>query len=233
MKTIEFQSATRGNIAYRFCDEWQWDARGNLPLSIRLMEYETYGDGLTQHSGAYCTQFCYLTDACISLAQAIVADPKNEAWEALGNVFCHPREDTINFALSIKYREDKDQWFDLANHKVSTSERYKHDRRWEKVENWMDGTAKSAFSIINTRLGGYDTLGKLCWLDELRMKYGCASEDVWEALGQVEGDWLQAFHAARDASLAVQYLRGAARTADCALGNTKRSRAEQSNTVAA
>lgn len=224
-ETLDFPSLTRNNVAYRLSADWPWDKRGDSPLSLHLTEFDTCGDGMTQHSGSYCTQFCQMADACISLAQAYAKDPLNEAWGQLPYIFHETGDEICAFVQTLKYREDKAQWYNPSERKVSSSSKCQHDRRWEKVESWMDGSSKACASLILLIGGkGCDWLGKLCLLEDLRkaMNYPLW-EDMLPVTSELTGDWHQAFCAARAANRAYREMGYARRASESALGNTKRA----------
>lgn len=211
-------------VAYRLSSEWPWDKRGNAPLSLYITQYETYGDGTVQHSGEWCAQWEALTDVCLSITRAICADPKNKAWQQLAYVFHSISDETLAFVQTIKYREDKWQWFNMAERKVSASESKQHDRRWERVEPWMDGKASACLSILLNANNGVDWLGKLYIADDLRQSMGFPLwEEMFKPVTELTGDWHQAFRAFRMASEAISKLDYAQRASESAEGNSKRA----------
>lgn len=224
MRDIRFASVLNGDKkAYRLSSEWNWDQKGNAPLSMHLTEFETYGDGTVQHSREWCAQFSELTDLCISLATAICADPLNEAWRQVGYVFHDFSTEAIRFALSVQHKEGKAQWYNLAERKVSSSEGKRHDRRWNQVEDWMDGTPKSAFSILWRSNEGMDWLSRVALAEDIRNEHGgyVSWETLFKPVEELAGDWHQAFCALRSAARAVLSLDCASRMASNAVQNWK------------
>lgn len=219
---VTFKSALNPDkIGYRLSSDWDWNNKGNAPLSVYLQQFETYGDGMTQHSGAWAVQFADLTDACISLTQAIVADPLNEAWHQLSYMVHCSNPELLAFVQTIRYREDKAQWYNMTDRKISSSESKKHDKRWNHVESWMDGKAASCLSILLNGVPSCDWLSKLCWADDLREAMGYPLwEDMFKPTSEITGDWQQAFHAFRAAARAIASLDYAGRACASALYNT-------------
>jgi hypothetical protein len=228
MRNQTFKSVLHPDkIAYRLTDDWDWNKKGNAPLSVYLTQFETYGDGMTQHSGDWAVQFADITDLCISLTQAIVADFGNDAWKQLSYFLHESNQELIAFALTIKHRDDKAQWFNLADRKLSSSESKRHDKRWEHVESWHDGTPASALAIILNANQHCDWLQKLCWADDLRTACNYPYwEDIFKPTKDLAGDWQQAFHALRACGRAVAAMDYASRAADSALFNSKPQPAE-------
>lgn len=209
-------------VAYKLTSDWDWNNRGNAPLSLHISQYETYGDGTCQHSNSWPAQFSDLTDVCLSFTRAVCEDPNNEAWHQLSYVMHSVTEDTLRFALSIVHRDDKAQWYNMSERKMSSSESKRHDKRWEHVESWMDGTAKSALSIVLNANASVDWFSKLAIADDLRTlaNFPCW-EDYFKPASELTGDWHQAFNAFRAACRAVQSLDYARRASASAEYNTR------------
>lgn len=222
-RNIELRSVLNPDkVAYRLSSDWDYNGRGNAPLSLHIQVFETYGDNLTQHSGAWTAQFSELTDVCLSLTAAIVADPLNDTWRQLDYVMRDTGSEVLQFVLSIKYREDKPQWYSIADRKLSSSESKRHDRRWEKVEHWMDGSPATALSIYLNHSPNIDWLQKLCIADDLRALANYPMwEDYFKPVTELKGDWHQAFQGLRAAAHAVQSLDRAKALYESAMHNTK------------
>jgi hypothetical protein len=110
--------------------------------------FMVYSDWPTQHSHESCVPADRFTDWINSLAAHLVATPEDakafiESWPR-----SNPDNAKIVLACKIKYREDKRQWYSLAEEKVSASESKRNDRRWEDVPSWADGSFKAVFGIV-------------------------------------------------------------------------------------
>ena len=200
-----------------------WNNRGNRPLDLRLSKFETCGDGLTQHSGAWCAQLEDFTDACLVLSQAIIAAPQNELWRRLEDTvaFCHPHSRaTLQFAGSVVYEEGKRQWFNARDNKVSRSESKRNDRRWEEVGEWCKGNPRSALRI----LAGdhrWEWFKLMFTADELREVLGLYSwPDIFPEVESLRGDWSQAMCAMKRAILGSYMLRAAESVKNSSLCNS-------------
>lgn len=220
MTTIQ-SVLNNSKIAYQLSDEWNWELKGNAPLSMHLMQYETFGDNTTQHSRAWCTQWADLTDACLSLTKAILAEPNYETWRVLVRDFHESNKEVIDFVQTVVYKENKDQFFSLQFRKLSSSDSKRHDKRWTKVETWMDGTPQACLSILLNGVGTTDWFSKLCWADDLRTAIGYPMwEDYFKPVKDITGDWHQAFQALRSACRALIALDYASRSLESAIHNT-------------
>jgi hypothetical protein len=128
-----------------------WNAARNShrPLCTWAGAYFTYGDGLVQHSPDWPVQAESLGDFCASLATHLLSHPEDTAMVA-GN---WPQEDrysreTITFLAGLKYQEEKQRWYSLRDNKVSASESKRHDKRWEKIQTWCDGSMSSVLAML-------------------------------------------------------------------------------------
>jgi hypothetical protein len=211
-------------IAYRMADEWNLQTAGCAPLSMYLTQFDTYGDGMVQHAGAWCSPWENIVDACMSLTTAILADPLNKVWSRCGYTLRDTNPDLIKFALSIQYKEGKRQWYNSSEYKVSSAESKRFDKRWTEVSSWMDGSPKSALSIILNEVKGIDWLQKLAWAYDVREAAGNYGdwEELFLPIKNLKGEWLRAFLALRCAVKAVSELERSRRVLDCAASNTQR-----------
>ncbi|HXJ61840.1 MAG TPA: hypothetical protein VNU68_34805 [Verrucomicrobiae bacterium] len=192
-----------------------WNNRGSAPLLDQLTQYETYGDGTVQHSGDWCVQFAELTDVCLSLATAMYADPKAEHWQSLGRPM--PCQENLRFALNVKFKEGKRQWYSYQQQKVTTSEKVRYDKRYEEVNQYINGDPAGALRVINPEY--YDWLDKVRLVSALREEYYkmgggyLRMEDIFkplEELGKIGTDgkrrWRNALTAYEHALSAVHAL---------------------------
>lgn len=156
-------------IAYSVLDSWDsvWNARGTAPLSLYLVQFDTYGDGLCQHGPERCVQWASLADACASLATAILAEPTAPEWGKVSSSIRTATDATIRFCFTVGYREDKPQWVNWNEGKVSTSPSRRHDKRWDEVPSWANKDAKTAYGLIAMRDDGMD------WFDRAFLALRC------------------------------------------------------------
>lgn len=215
------RSATHG---YELVDDSMesWNRRGSLPLHNRFLEFETFGDGMTKHSPAWCVQFEHITDACLSLTAWLLDNLKDEAaqWLATGlDVELHT---LIKFAFTVKYKEDGvDRFYSTQLHKIGTKK--EHDKRFEKIMPRHDGTPKAVFEIVN--VSHNDGLRALLLANAVRdysgqnFGYYQTWEDVYPATLELKGDWQQAITALSYVLKAVMLIKHSTRAMECSLHN--------------
>jgi hypothetical protein len=114
--------------------------------------FETYGDGLCQHSHDGCVQPEMLADYLASLTQAMLADNEladKVAWRLQAG----PREDDLRFAATLRFKESdreygKRRYWSLAEKKVSSNPDKRHDKRYQEFAEWMDGSASAILGVV-------------------------------------------------------------------------------------
>ncbi len=152
--------------------------------------YQTYGDGDVQHSKEVPFSTEMLEDFLGSLACYLAECATPGCYdESMAIVAAHwPRQENstarIRFALSLKYREDKTTYYSVGDCKTSTAESKRHDKRWDKVHDAMDGGIKGAVAVLNTG-SCYDTLHSLkAWMEVCdvfgEQNDGYCPVNVWE-----------------------------------------------------
>ena len=135
------------------------------PVNEHFRMYETYGDGLTQHSSDWALQPEYIGDYLISLATAMLKD--DELAAAARYQFNRDDKAKIEFAASIIYkaddthtwREKKDRYFSMEEKRITTSANRQYDKRYEKVTSRQDGTPLAIMNLVCPEYAG--TLDKL------------------------------------------------------------------------
>lgn len=233
MNPIRFPSILNPqSIGFEFTNDsmsfWDQSYRFGNVLHCSMGYFETYGDAGVQHTPLMpCTKE-HMTDFCISLCRHMLANPQLEiATYLFGLEKCHP--DTIKFLATIVYREDKRQWFNISDRKISSSESKQYDTRWTEVKRDADGTIASAINLFWDQCkGGPRELFQryadvdLFW-DTL---YSIAPHGNFEKLTEfkktIPGDHHSAFRAVESLIKGLALLEFAKRGADCAQGNTER-----------
>ena len=115
---------------------------GAVHYNFRL--YETYGDGQCQHSPARPITREFMADYLASIATAMLDDA--ELIDAAGYIIdCGPNQARIAFAASVLYKPSdssysKTRYFSIEEQKISSSSSKQHDRRYEPIAAWCDGT---------------------------------------------------------------------------------------------
>jgi hypothetical protein len=144
----------------------------HAPIDCHFRMFETYGDGLCQHSPDWSVQLDHLADYLASLAQAMLAD-EELAQNCRFTFARRPSVKEIEFAASVKFKagEEKDwlknrRWFSAKELKVSQAPSKEHDKRYEEVREIHDGSPDSIFRIL---VGEYSSgLEKYLTADAIR-----------------------------------------------------------------
>lgn len=153
MTHIRFQSLTRGNdVGYLYDDsisaDHSWSRNPPEYCHTKLMQYKTYGDGLTVHSSPYSVPIEYVSDLCVSMTHHFINHP-DDLTDAVNNYLFtdHLSADAILFATKIKYIEGKIRYYSMQEQKISASEKLRYDKRYERIPEWADGSAGSVYRL--------------------------------------------------------------------------------------
>ena len=193
-----------------FSDNWNKRDSQTTALCLNLTMFETYGDGTCQHSGDWLPTRDAMCDVWLSLAVALAAEPLAPDWKPL-HYRCQALPRSIAFAHSVQFKDDgKLRYYNLADHKVSTADK-RHDRRWEVVPQWANGTPAAAWRLLTTP--HRDWIDWLTLASEIQRyyhdytDYGHTSlHYIIPELKHVPDEWASAWDAFRTARLAVTRL---------------------------
>jgi hypothetical protein len=199
--------------------------------------YQTYGDGLVQHSGDWTVTREYWTDFLASLATAMMAD--EELVEHLVFEFSRgPRREEIEFAAGVVFKgsvsldgtvgaycEKKTRYYSAELKQLTASPAKEHDKRYVKVEPWNDGSPMAIYRML---LPSYaKSLGAFAWAEAIH-DWAMATEGQYMQLSACVLEWTKDTDTARqmrDAWLACKSLAEAYQKrcqAQAALGNVTR-----------
>ncbi len=124
--------------------------QGTVHCNFRV--YETYGDGQCQHSPDWPIARNLMADYLASLATAMLEDT-----ELIDNthylIDCGPNDAQIAFAASVIHKDSdesyqKRRYFSPNELKLSSSASKEHDRRFEQIQSWCDGSPDSIYRIL-------------------------------------------------------------------------------------
>jgi hypothetical protein len=135
-----------------------YDSHAQVDYHFRM--FETYGDGTIQHSRDWSITREFMADYLGSIAQAMLA-PRSEGdmWDAeliesLVYTFAATTGDrAINFAASVVYKESdgsytKRRYYSMQDQKISSSHSKEHDKRYEAIQDWMDGSGEAIYRLL-------------------------------------------------------------------------------------
>ena len=210
---------------------WEAAYRNGGVLHGAFGQYDTYGDGNTQHSALFPCGASQFTDFCISLVDHILKHPEAmEGFGASGHTFAFDRlsVNKIKFLAGIIFKESKAQWFNLADEKVTTSKSKEYDKRWFRVPDWADATIASAYNLYFLTLEHRSNyLWELYVLQSLfhDTLYGQVAEGEWDKVvawqKTISGDHRQAFLALRALVKGCSKTNYAGRACKSALYNSQ------------
>lgn len=206
---VKFPSLAKPDeIGYAY-DSMAFTHSSTAQIKDYLRAYETYGDGLTQHSGDWGITREQFTDFCASCASYLAHERDIKLAENIMSLTAwnEPKPELIAFAASIIYSEKKRWYYSLQLQQKSTAESKRHDRRWFEVPCWADGSPEAV-----RRLLWED------WHDGIKM-YAitagihdwCYEQGVtWDWPARVLG-WETDFRKAREMNQAYTLMRTAAK----------------------
>jgi hypothetical protein len=132
-------------------DNWS----GNAAVDTCFRMFETYRDGLIQHSRDWPITTEYLADYLNSLAQAMLTDTEL-AERMTYTLMRRPSDAEIAFAASVVFKpidedhpwEKKTRYFSIEEKKVSSADSKQYDKRYVRVERAHDGSADAIYSML-------------------------------------------------------------------------------------
>lgn len=206
MERIVFASLAKPNYRYT------WHKSGyrspiadyrNHGLADNCGWFDTYGDGETQHSAEAAVGLDWACDYFASLLKCLAESTDPAARDAMLECLdgdwpkLYMARAEFTFAMSVKHKPGKQQYYSKEDRKVSGAESKRHDRRWEEVTERQDGSPRSAFAILCSgrcdRLHNYLIALELAdvWRDENGQTI--AYKDCAQLCGMVaddtDGDW--------------------------------------------
>jgi len=114
--------------------------------------FQTMGDGLIQHSADYAITSEFVADYLLSLTAAMLQD--EELTETMRyRLSGGPRLSQIEFCASVVFRESdkeysKRRWYSVELEKVSSNQDKRHDKRFQEISEWNDGSADAIYRML-------------------------------------------------------------------------------------
>jgi hypothetical protein len=115
--------------------------------------FDTYGDGMTQHSLEVCIPTAFAADYFASLAAFLLECP--DMVDSCRFHFSYDWPDSlIEFAASVVYKDPpegkwaKPRYYSMEEKKISSSESKRHDKRYEEITSWMNGKADAIQRLL-------------------------------------------------------------------------------------
>lgn len=198
----------------------------------------TYNDGMVQHSSMTPVLADQFTDYLASLAVYIYAGNLDDGnWDTLCLEWprCDISRNRVEFARNLKWSAPDGrakQYYNLHDLRVSRSRSKAHDRRWEEVPEWADGSLDSIFRLLLSNSSSF----VLNQYEARRVIVGHVEEitgSYWGSgyikLKVIEGQKLagQAFDAVNSMVQAKRAERHWKQACECLLRNLERSEQKQ------
>jgi hypothetical protein len=219
MSVARFPSLMNGNTVYTVhsssTDLWDQCYHAHAHLGYYFGRFDTYGDGMVQHGPEVSVPQMFFGDFCASLAAHLLVHFAEDgfitgSWPQASNSETRKRLD-FAFSLRAPVHNDegtwKDKYYSLELRKVTTNREKQHDKRWEKVPDWADGSVEAAYRIllpdfnVGSLIEQYH-LYRQCWEygHMVLEQYGSADNpETYFSMGE-GGDWAaRAFDAAQAA----------------------------------
>jgi hypothetical protein len=146
------------------------DAYSRSPeICSSFRRFETYGDGMIQHTGDLPITQEFLGDYLGSLAAAMLTS--DEMAERMSWAF-RPQTSKaeLDFAASVAWRESDNDWskrryVSVSLQKIGTRSK-EHDKRYTEITRYMDGTCASISRLL---ISEYATgFARYCLTEEIR-----------------------------------------------------------------
>ena len=149
----KFASIGQPNLFGYAYESGAWDSNAQINAHFRM--FQTYGDGLTQHSGDWGVTTEFFSDYLFSLADLMLRD--EEVADTLRYTLnCGPTAEQIEFCASVKftpandtdYWEKKRRYYSVEEKKISSSDSKRYDKRYSEVDKNCDGSADAIYRML-------------------------------------------------------------------------------------
>ena len=150
---IRFPSLTSDQHAYEWDSSPDWSSHA-APVSNCTKMFQTFGDGMCAHSPAWAIPRENFADYCFSMTDYLAKNP--QAFSDCGSIGYEWMPDItdkqIAFAVSVIYKDKSDkgkrQYYSIGEQKVSTADKLRYDKRYEKVAEWCDGSPSAVYRLL-------------------------------------------------------------------------------------
>jgi len=166
-KSFVFASLERPEITYK------WDKASDRPdsafagstsvnyVSQYGFEYESLGDGKTQHGPTYLVAANRFSDFWVSMVIHLKDNPEDAVIISKQHSMINPVSNaTLDFYSQIKNKKskkngDKQRYYSKVLQKVGSQDRLQYDRRYERVPESADGSFHSIYGFVTAEYGFY------------------------------------------------------------------------------
>lgn len=178
-------------LEHAFDSPWRYE-RNRDCLCDAAGWFQTYGDGMVQHSP---DRPVVRTDALDYLASMVAHLYDSHDEETLACVAqhwphpeCHIGRSAVVFALGLRYVEGKRRYYTISDgYKVSSSDSKRHDKRWTEVPEYADGSVVAALRLVNRSYASpLETYSLAYFIDQTTRELGGCSLS-WPDLARATG----------------------------------------------
>ena len=179
-REVRFPSIGNTQTAYAVSRDFEWSNALHCGLDPYCKTYDTFGDGMTQHSPFYPVTENNAIDFLYSMAAHCLEHPE----DAREMDRCWPREMPVqDFAKAARVKSPsspangepaKPLYYktDAAGVlETSSAKKCRYDNRWEPVPEWANGGLESTFRLLDRYVLGNSTshsrLKRLCLYQQL------------------------------------------------------------------
>ncbi len=183
--------AEPNTIGYAY-DSESWVNHAQVSSNFRM--FQTYGDGLTQHSGDHPITTDYTTDYLMSLAVSMLAS--DELTERLYyTLMREPSIAEIEFAASVVFKpmsdeqpwEKKTRYYSVEQKKITTNSEKAHDKRYNRVEAKHTGQHTAIYDMLVPYYA--DGLQMLLYANAIH-RWAMKTEGQWMPLPLIFLKWI-------------------------------------------
>ena len=205
--------ANSAKYGYSF-DTDSWEYRSNPFLSQKMRMFETYNDGLCQHSHDWAVSEEFAIDYLYSLAVAMQSD--EDLCERAGYCFgATVSTDTLKFAASLIFNPEKDKewgktrYFSMSLGKVTRDQDKRHDDRFKELNEYHTGSPVSILALVTHEYA--DGLERWQIADAVRTWSAENLKNGYMEMPAVQLKWFNSdFNVAREFRDAVECCKDAA-----------------------
>ena len=192
MVRISFLSKGRKGYAYRIDTGSPHYKSGTVHYDV--FEFQTYGDGLIQHSPEYASGIGWTYDFLLSVANHLFYNQGDA--QLLSGSFFWPspiQRSEIKFLAGLKFNPEKVEYYSPSEMKVSRSGSKQWDRRWSTIPTWADGTFSATMRFLVEKRKTSTGIETLLIYNQLREYYG-EEFDSWYSLDGFGIDCKEEWH---------------------------------------
>jgi hypothetical protein len=157
---VRFNSIANGHKYGYGYDTDSCNYKANPFLTQKFRMFETYGDGLVQHSSDWPVTEEFAIDYLYSLAARMLVDEDLAGTAIYQFSGRELSEEAIAFAASLVYNPEKDRewgkkrYFSVSLRKVTRDQEKSHDNRYKELTEYHNGKPAAIYSMLAPEYSG-------------------------------------------------------------------------------